>query len=65
MIESQSFGMVVNKCSLAKQIDEANELKSYTDSPCDETAESKIDQIVVYTKMLGVSSSPKYYDEHG
>ena len=61
---SQSFGMVVNDCTTAKEIDEKYNLVPYTDVDCDTTLEEKIDHIVVYTKFLTQSSQPDYFLEH-
>lgn len=32
---SQSFGMVVNNCTTAKEIDDTHNLLTYTDAECD------------------------------
>ena len=40
--EASSFVMVVNTCSNAKIIDEANGLTSYTTADCDEEAEADV-----------------------
>ena len=64
-VNSTSFGMVVNICSDAKYIDDTYSLASYSKAECDETNELLIERIVVYSKVLTVSSNPAYFEEYG
>ena len=64
-VNSTSFGMVVNICSDATYIDDKYGLASYTKAECNSTNELLIERIVVYSKVLTVSSNPAYFEEYG
>lgn len=60
-----SIVMVVNKCSVATQIDTEYGLTSYLDVGCDEDSENRIDEIMVQMKILEQSTDPDYYFNNG
>ena len=61
--EATSFVMVVNKCSDAKSIDEANGLISYTTAECDEQAEADVWKLEVFSKLLTQNEDPVYFEQ--